>query len=91
MSEPMRQPLTVWQWLTSQPGTLFVPPPAPIYMKPEPKTALDVIDLELRRIHEEMESFQNGTHNSPAYSKLIESLDKLNVELIRRSAEESKH
>jgi hypothetical protein len=85
--EPLRQPRTFWQWLTNQPGAIFVPPPAPIVRVNPPRTALDIIEEELQRIHSEMNSFSSGS--GAGYQGLLKKLDLLHTELIRRSKEES--
>lgn len=61
------------------------PKPAPVY---RPPSALEIIERQLQRIHSEMEDHTSGS--GPGYLKLIEQLDKLHGELIRRSQEESK-
>ena len=89
--EPLRQPSTFWQWLTSQPGTLFVPPPAPVIRVNPPRTALDALETQLARIHDELSSWTSleGVETR-GYLALVASLDKLHDELVRRSKEESK-
>ncbi len=89
MSDPIRKSQTFWQWLTHQPGDVVFPP-QPIPPRPA-RTALDAIEDELSRIHSEMEDIRTDEYASEneAYHKLVDSLDKLNEELIRRSKEES--
>jgi hypothetical protein len=89
--ELLRQPRTFWQWLTNQPGTLFVPPPAPIVQVNPAKSALDYIESELERMHEQMEGLRGNTLSrteAPAYVELTKTLSKLHDELVRRSKDE---
>lgn len=86
----LRHPLTFWQWLTGQPGNIYTPPFAPIPRPPDPpRTPLDYIEAELERIHNEMENMRDDEHadGNDAYHKLVDCLDKLHDELIRRSKE----
>ena len=84
--QALRQPRTFWQWLTNQPGTIFVPkPPAP------QQSALNTIERELVRIHRLLDDLKDeGTAyiNGPTGQGLISKMDKLHGELIRRSTEE---
>lgn len=93
MDQPLRQPRTFWQWLTNQEGTLFVPPPAPLPpLPPVPRTALQYLDDELRRIHSQIEDLrcEDADHLSDKSGQaLIARLDKLHDELTRRSKDET--
>jgi hypothetical protein len=92
--QPLRQPVNLWQWLTGQPGTLYTPTPPPIIRVNPPKSALDVIEDELVRLHEEIDDYKDQMEyegdGDRGYHRLLDSLDKLNGELIRRSQEETK-
>lgn len=90
--EPLRQPRTFWQWLTNQPGTLFVPPPPPIVKVNPPRAPMDFIDDELRRIHSQIDDFRSEGiiyMNTEVAVALVRTLSKLHDELIRRSKEEN--
>jgi len=97
MSETvLRQPLTFWQWITGQPGTIYSPPlpPAPpaAYVPPPPRTALNVIEDELCRLHSQIDDIKSedlDSLESKAGLALIAKLDKLYDELARRSNAES--
>lgn len=93
--EPLRQPRTLWQWISGQPGTLWVPPPPPIVRVNPGRNALDVIEDELQRLHEEIDDYKDQMEycgdGDKGYLRLLDSLDKLNGELIRRSQEETKN
>ncbi len=87
----LRQPRTFWQWLTNQPGSIYTKPTITVA---SPRTALDVIDDELQRLHEEIDDYKDQMEyqgdDDKGYLRLLDSLDKLNGELIRRSQQESK-
>ena len=87
MSEPLRQPLTIWQWITGQPGTIYTPPPPP-----GPESALDYIERELQRIYDELDDIRDDEYvaENRAYHKLVDAMTVLHAELVRRSQEESK-
>jgi len=56
-------------------------------------SALDVLESELKRLHEQMDNLRDEitfNQGSPAYKQLVETLGKLHSELVRRSTEESK-
>jgi len=95
MSEPLRQPRTFWQWLSGQEGSLFVPPPPPIQRVMPARSALDVIEDAISRIHIELEAIREDDDsyidNDSAYKALANKLDLLHGELARRSQEESKN
>ena len=89
--ETLRQPRTFWQWLTNQPGTMFVPPPPPAPRK-DP-TALDYVESELMRMHDMIQRLTDDNdfgEKDEHIQLLISKLDKLHEELAKRSAQESK-
>jgi len=90
--DPIRQPRSFWQWLTNQPGTLYAPPPAPIVKVNPGRTALNFIEAELERVHEQMDGVRGAViknpHERDCYNELTKTLSKLHDELIRRSKEE---
>lgn len=73
--------MTFFEWLFD------IHRPAPQIVR-VPLTPLKAIENELERVHEELSSFQGGTHNSQAYLAVVATLDKLHVELVRRSQED---
>ena len=90
MSEDvLYQPRNFWQWLTGQHGTIYTPPRAF-----PPKTALDYINMELCSLHQELENYREQLEyrgdDDKGYLRLLDSIDLLNRELVRRSVEESK-
>ena len=91
--QPLRQPLTFWQWITGQQGTLFVPPPPPIQLVNPARTALDAIETAIERIHLELNDIRNDefADSNDAYHKLVDALNPLHLELTRRSQEETKN
>lgn len=87
MSEQLRQPITFWQWLSGQPGTLIVPPEPLV-----PRSAMAAIETELQRIHEQIDSLRDegvSYLNGAAGTGLVAKLDKLHEELTRRSKDET--
>lgn len=79
------------QWLENLLGPPAPPKPAPVY---RPPTALDIIERELQRLHSELDDYKDQMEycgdGDKGYLRLLDSLDKLNGELVRRSQEESK-
>jgi len=92
----LRQPVTFWQWITGQPGTIYSPPPLPAppapYVAPPPRTALDVLEDEMRRVHGQIDDIKYDDIDNldgKAGLALIAKLDKLYDELTRRSKDEA--
>ena len=83
--EVLRHPLTFWQWLTNQPGNIYSPPlPTP---PSKPLTAIDVINMELKRIHDQIEAFRCDNDYGSVddhIENLVNKLDKLHTELAKR-------
>lgn len=90
MSEPLRQPRSFWQWLTNQPGTLWVPPLPPIVRMNPPRTALDAIESAIERLHNEMDDLRDDEYvrDNQSYQLLVAELGRLHEELVRRSQAE---
>ena len=89
----LRHPVTFWQWLTNQQGNLYTPPAAPLpYVPPPPRTALQVIEDELCRLHSQIDDIKSEDIDyldNKAGLALVAKLDKLYDELTRRSKDES--
>ena len=92
--EPLRQPRTFWQWLTNQPGTIYHPLPTPPPLKePRPPSALDYLESELVRVHQQIENIRcdDASYLSDkAGLALIDRHGKLHDELARCSQAETK-
>jgi hypothetical protein len=85
----LRQPCTLWQWLSGQPGTIYTPPlpPPPQVVKVNPpRSALDYIESELKRLHEQLDELRYedvDNISSQAGMAFIAAITRLHEELVK--------